>query len=514
ICQPVDLIGQDTLGFNSTFVRLGDSMSVRNEVILITYADSLGSNLAELHLLLEKYFRREDGGHAIGGVHVLPFFPSSADRGFAPVRYDEVDPELGSWADIAKLAEHYELTVDFMINHLSRRSPQFEDFLRRKDRSPYAKMFIRYKDFWPNGRPTDGQVELIYKRKPRAPAVEIAFADGTAEEVWCTFDEEQIDLDLRHEVTREFVRASLIDLAERGARIIRLDAFAYSIKKAGTTCFFVEPEIWELLEWARNLLAPFGVEILPEIHEHYSIQQKLADRGYWVYDFALPMLLLHTLYTASNKRLLAWLEICPRKQFTTLDTHDGIGVVDVFGLLSESEIERVRDELFNRQGNAKQVYNTPAYKNLDIYQINCTYYSALGADDDSYLLARVIQFFAPGIPQVYYVGLLAGENDIDLVERTRVGRDINRHRYTSEEVAEEVSRSVVRRLIRLMRFRNSYPAFTGEFHVGEVAHEGELRLSWQSPTALTELTADLKLRTFTIRYRDPDSGDMRLLDGV
>ncbi len=482
--------------------------------MLITYADAMGKNLSELAELLEEHFRRSDGEQALGGVHVLPFFPSSADRGFAPTRYDRVDSAFGDWSDIAKLAEHYELAVDFMINHISRRSPYFEDFVERKDDSDYAGMFIRYKDFWPGGEPTQTQVDKIYKRKPRAPEVEVTFADGSVEKVWCTFDEEQIDLDLTSEVTRAFVRDSLISLAKRGAKLIRLDAFAYSVKKTDTNCFFVEPEVWELLDWVRDLLAPHGVEVLPEIHEHYSIQQKLAEHGYWVYDFALPMLLLHTLYTASNERLLAWLRICPRKQFTTLDTHDGIGVVDVFDLLSEQEIEHVRDQLFSRHGNVKQVYNTAAYNNLDIYQINCTYYSALGGDDDAYILARAIQFFAPGIPQVYYVGLLAGENDIELVERTKVGRDINRHPYTKAEVAENAARPVVKRLKNLMYFRNSYPAFSGEFEIGETSHPDELRLVWRSAEARAELVADLKSFAFTVRYRDMTSGMTKKLDGI
>ncbi|HBG10347.1 MAG TPA: sucrose phosphorylase, partial [Firmicutes bacterium] len=126
--------------------------------------------------------------------------------------------------------------------------------------------------------------------------------------------EEQIDLNIDSPVTREFFRDSLQFLAEKNAAIIRLDAFAYATKKPGTNCFFVEPEVWELLEFTRDLLAPSGVEILPEIHEHYTIQLKLAERGYWVYDFALPMLLLYSLYSGRNERLLHWLRICPRKQ--------------------------------------------------------------------------------------------------------------------------------------------------------------------------------------------------------
>ena len=45
------------------------------------------------------------------------------------------------------------------------------------------------------------------------------------------------------------------------------------------------------------------------------------------------------------------------------------------------------------------------------HQYNCTYYSALHANPRHYLLARAIQFFTPGLPMVYYVGLLAGRND-------------------------------------------------------------------------------------------------------
>lgn len=146
---------------------------------------------------------------------------------------------------------------------------------------------------------------------------------------------------------------------------------------------------------------------------------KLAERGYWVYDFALPMLLLYSLYFGKNERLLNWLRICPRQQFTTLDTHDGIGVVDVHDLLTQEEIEETKEYLFSRGANVKPIYNTPAYNNLDVYHLNCTYYSALGNNDAAYLLARAIQFFTPGIPQVYYVGLLAGENDLELLEKTK-----------------------------------------------------------------------------------------------
>ncbi|HUX11462.1 MAG TPA: sucrose phosphorylase [Spirochaetia bacterium] len=484
-------------------------MSIRNEVVLITYADSLGSNLNELGSILAEHF-----AGAIGGVHLLPFYPSSADRGFAPMEYDSVDRKFGTWADIEQIAKRHWLMVDFMINHISRSSRYFADFIQRKDQSPYAHMFIRYRDFWPSGEPTSEQLDLIYKRKPRAPFVTVDFADGTVEKIWCTFDEEQIDLDLTREVTRSFVRDTLTFLARRGAAVVRLDAFAYATKKAGTTCFFVEPAVWQILDDARSTLEPFDVEVLPEIHEHYSLQVKLAEQGYWVYDFALPMLLLHTLSCGSSARLLNWLRICPRKQFTTLDTHDGIGIADVRDLLSEEEIEGVRARLFAAKANVKRIYSTAIYKNLDIYQINCTYYSALGCSDDAYLIARAIQFFAPGIPQIYYVGLLAGENDISLVEKTRNGRDINRHCYTKSEVDAQVSRPVVRRLINLMKFRNQYPAFDNEVLLGDQDDPRSLVITRTSGKYRTTLTADLITFAFEISYYNTASGKMELLTGV
>jgi sucrose phosphorylase len=268
-----------------------------------------------------------------------------------------------------------------------------------------------------------------------------------------------------------------------------------------------------MLEFARGVVDPLGVEILPEVHEHHSLQLRLADHGYWVYDFALPMLVLQALYEADATNLKAWLLRCPRRQVTTLDTHDGIGVVDVVDLMPQEEIERTKRNLFERGANIKPVYSTAQYNNLDVYQLNCTYYSALGEDAAAYLLARAIQFFAPGIPQVYAVGLLAGANDIELLERTRNGRDINRHNFSVEEVEREVQREVVQRLLTLMRFRSSCPAFEGTFRLEENSAD-QLAMSWDTPTHHAALHADLRSRRFYIEYRDPESGGVRQLEGV
>lgn len=469
-------------------------MKRKNEVMLITYADSMGKNLKDLKMVLDNYYKK-----AIGGVHILPFFPSSADRGFAPMCYDRVDPAFGTFEDVEVLGKDYYLMFDFMVNHISQSSEYFQDFKKNKEESPYKDFFIRYKDFFDGGEPTQEQVDKIYKRKPRAPYIDVLFADGTTEKVWCTFCEEQVDLDVKKEAVKEFIKTTLSEMCKKGASMIRLDAFAYAIKEIDTNCFFVEPDIWNLLHEIEGMVSEHEVEILPEIHEHYSIQLKIAKQGFWIYDFALPVLTLHALYNGTGEYLKQWIEMSPMKQFTTLDTHDGIGIVDVKDLLPDEEIEKTKEQMFSRGANVKKIYNTAAYNNLDIYQVNTTYYSALGNNDDAYILARAIQFFAPGIPQVYYVGMLAGENDIALMEKTKNGRDINRHYYTLEEIEANQQRPVVQRLKELMELRNTHPCFSLEGSIKvEIPEEGLLVIERSYEGHTLTLKADLKKYCFEI----------------
>ena len=473
-------------------------MSVQNKVQLITYPDSLGSNLLELHYVLRRYLRK-----AVGGIHLLPFYPSSADRGFAPLTYTEVDPAFGTWADIECIGREFDLIIDFMVNHISRQSVYFQDYFEKGPDSEYADMFLSFNKLSPTGEISDADLAKVYTRKPRPPYTMVQRSDGSREKLWCTFDYEQIDLDLNSPKTREVLRNFLIHLARTSAKMIRMDAFAYSTIQIGTNCFFLEPDVWDLLEWLNEYLAPFGTTMLPEVHEHYSYHQKIAAKGYWTYDFALPLLVLHTLYHHTSARLKNWLMSCPRKQVTTLDTHDGIGVIDAVDLMTDDEIQQTLEGLDQKGSNTRKTYSGPEYQNLDIYQVNCTYYSALEGNDDSYLAARTIQFFAPGIPQVYYVGLLAGENDIELVEATKNGRDINRHNYSLDEIAREIEKPVVQRLLRLMEFRNTYPAFGGTFVV-EDAPDDQLVLSWRDNPHRTTARIDLNTYRTVIEYYDAD----------
>jgi sucrose phosphorylase len=234
------------------------------------------------------------------------------------------------------------------------------------------------------------------------------------------------------------------------------------------------------------------------VHGHYQAQIDVARQVDWVYDFALPPLILHTLYTRDLAALLRWLEVRPRNAVTVLDTHDGIGVSDAAGdpdrrlpgLLPPDAIDAVVQCIHERSRGESRLASGTSSQNLDSSQINCTFYDSLGRRDDEYLVARAIQCFVPGIPQIYYVGLLAGTNDIELLRRTGVGRDINRRYYTQAEAEEALREPVATSLLSLLRLRNSHPAFQGIFHV-ERSATGQCSLVWEAPGSLARLDLNL-----------------------
>lgn len=479
---------------------------ITNQAMLITYADSLGGDLKILKQVLDTEFEG-----AFGGVHILPFFPSSGDRGFAVIEYDQVDPEFGDWEDIDRLGEHYYLMADFMINHASIRSREFRDYMAKGDKSQFRDMFIHWDEFWPGGEPTEEQMDALYRRKAQGPFLEFTRDDGITVKLWNTFFQEQVDIDPWAEVTQDYYARNLGRLAQH-VPLIRFDAFAYASKKPGTSCFFVEPEVWDVLEIGMRPLREYGTEMLPEIHENYTVQMKMAERGHWVYDFALPMLMLHALYTGRTDRLKHWLEICPRKQFTTLDTHDGIGVVDVAGLLSDEEIDLVSARVNAKIADTRKYIAAPpgmikkGTEGSRQYQLMSSYYSALDEDDDAYLLARITQLYAPGIPQVYYQGALFGENDIESLKAVGDPRAINRHDYTVEEVRERVDLPYVARFLDVLRYRNTCEAFNGDVTIEDGKSPSELVITWTNGSVSSTLTADMSSKAYVIT-ETRDSGE-------
>ncbi|OIJ22431.1 sucrose phosphorylase [Anaerobacillus alkalidiazotrophicus] len=488
-------------------------MAVKNQVQLITYPDSMGGDLKTLNQVLLNHF----SDIFKGGVHILPPFPSSGDRGFAPLTYLEIDPKFGNWEDVREIGENFDVLVDLMVNHISKQSSYFQDFLKKGRKSEYADLFLTIDKIWEDGNPVKEDIDKMFLRRPLPYSTFTIEETGEEEKVWTTFGKtdpsEQIDFDIKSEKVKQLFVDFFTNFKEQNVKIVRLDAVGYVIKKLGTSCFFVEPEIYEFLDWIKELADSLDIELLPEVHSHYSIQYKLADHGCWIYDFILPYRILDTLVNKSSTDLCEYLKDRPEKQFTMLDCHDGIPVKpDLDDLIDTKEARKLVDVCLERGSNLSLILSDEhkAEDGFDVHQIRCTYYSVLNCNDDAYLAARAIQFFAPGVPQVYYVGLLAGENDEENIKETGDGREINRHNYTLEEIEQSLEKETVQRLLELIRFRNEYDAFNGEFTVLNSASD-EVRLSWEKDDKQCTLFIDLNTNKTVIDYIDENGKEVQYI---
>ena len=468
-------------------------------VQLICYPNRLGDNIRDLHQLLNTHF-----AGAVSGLHLLPFYPSNADNGFSPLTHRQVDLAYGCWQDIRQLAAEYDLCADLIINHISDESAEFQDFLQHGYASEYADLFVHIDQ--PQTISHD-DLAKIHIRKEKEPFRQVTFADGSEGRVWCTFTEHQIDLNYAKPAARELMAGYMRFLAAVGVKLFRLDAFGYLTKKIGTSCFMVEPDVYRHLDWFNELAQSLDAGVLPEVHDHTSFQYAISRRHMLCYGFALPPLMLHAMLSNNSVYLKNWLRMCPRNMVTVLDTHDGICIPDVEGVLPDSEIadlvhnlnERSADPVLRR--SALNPHSVGA-----IYQLTCTFYDAMMQNDDAYICARAIQFFCPGIPQVYYVGLLAGINDDALCQLTGEARDINRHYFSLQEVDEAIQKPVVQRLLALMRFRNCYPAFDGHFELNS-SGDDSVCLAWRHGDSDARLFVDLNYKTARITYRDEHTGE-------
>ncbi|MFW6250520.1 MAG: glycosidase, partial [Alkalispirochaetaceae bacterium] len=369
---------------------------IADGVMFNAYPDSCGGNLRETVKLL----RRKEFEGLFSYFYILPsMFQSDLDRGFSVISYD-LNGELARPEDLETLRKMgIELKLDFVLNHLSSQSPQFQDLLEKGDESEYVDAFIDWNKFWEgHGEmseagyiiPDEEYLSVLFMRKPGLPILKVPFPDGSSRFYWNTFYQSddpdsllaQVDLNAESPVVWDFYDATLEKLAAYGGRIVRLDAFAYLHKEVGSSNFFNEPGTWEYLARIRKSADRLGITLLPEIHSRYGdkTHEKLAENGYAFYDFFFPGLVINAIESGDGTYLTDWIREIREKRFSTvnmLGCHDGIPVLDLTGYLPDQTIENTINLITDRGGVVKNLYG-PKGEKISYYQVNATFFSALG----------------------------------------------------------------------------------------------------------------------------------------
>ncbi len=319
----------------------------------------------------------------------------------------------------------------------------------------------------------------------------------------------QMDVNGKCPLVWEWFDSVLKKLSELGASLVRLDAVFALLKQPGKRMNSQGAEAWALLNKIGDMAAKYGMDVLPENHSAHKTgaHRKQWEMGVPTYDYFLPVLLMDAMDLADSQYVYGWAKEqldAGVRCINMLGHHDGIPLRDPRGALPDERVDAAEKRMVERGGRRKCVHNGRDLANteqLEAYQMDIAYYSAIGCDDDKLLLARAVQIFMPGKPQIWYQDLLAGANDLEVFERVpdADNREINRHNYTLEEIKENLKRPVVQKQLELLRFRNTHPAFTKEAKITAEQPDGKsIVLRWEDNGAFAQIRADFAKLTYEI----------------
>nr|WP_298991502.1 alpha-amylase family glycosyl hydrolase [uncultured Polaribacter sp.] len=330
----------------------------------------------------------------------------------------------------------------------------------------------------------------------------------------------QMDVNAKSKLVWDFYEETLKKLSDYGCSILRLDAFAYLHKEIGKSNFFNKPGTWIYLNKIKKIALKNNLTLLPEIHAEYGLHlhDEVAKEGYRIYDFFLPGLMIHTIEKKNNKAIIKWINEIITKNYQTvnmLGCHDGIPVLDLKGkvidgiynkgLLEDSEIEDIMNTIINRGGRVKNLFDAEGNK-ISYYQVNATFFSALGEDEQKLLLARAIQLFMPGIPQIWYLDLFAGKNNYTAANKGGTGshKEINRTNLSKDDIEIGLKKKIVLNQLKLIRIRNTSKAFLGKITINK-SKENHLDIIWNNKNDFAHLTANIETLEFSINYSEKDT---------
>lgn len=445
------------------------------DVILITYGDLIMSQDKRPLRALADFAQKMFGG-LVTTIHLLPFYPYSSDRGFSVIEYGQVDPELGSWNDIADLKKSFKLMFDGVINHCSCQCKWFRRFLGGDPR--YQDFYIAFDS--PDAIPPEDMSKIL---RPRTSPVLSKFdtLDG-AKYVWTTFSRDQVDLNFKARKVLLKIFRILLGYVRHGADLIRLDAVTYLWRELGTTCAHL-PETHEVIKLLRDVLdvvAPH-VALITETNvphdDNVTYFGNGRDEAQMIYNFALPPLVMHTFVTGDSTALTGWAkELVPPTEttafFNFLDSHDGIGLMGARGYLTEPEISNLCDTAKKAGGFVSMKSNGDGSESP--YELNTTWFSALNPPDSDepdqlkvtrFIASRAIALVLRGVPGIYMLSMFAKANDLDAVAKDGVYRSINRSALYEDRLMHmtldrnSLQRKIVSHYLDMLEARGNELAF-------------------------------------------------------
>ncbi len=414
------------------------------DVVLITYGDNIQTtNKNPLQSLFK--FADEYLDQAINIIHILPFYPYSSDDGFSVIDYKKVNPDLGDWKDIEDIGQKFNLMFDLVANHISSESIWFKEYL--KGNPKYDDYFIS----------VDKDADLSSVTRARTHPLLTKFKrKGEEIYLWTTYSPDQIDINLANENVLLEIIDVILFYASKRAGVIRLDAIGHIWKILGTSCINLK-ETHYIIQLIRAILNEVYPDTLLLTQTNVPHKENISyfGNGYnevqLVYQFALPLLVLHTFCTGDASHLLEWasrIENISDKTafFNVLATHDGLGVVPVKAILTDKEIRDIADNIKERGGFVS--YKTAKNGVEEPYEMNSTYYSAIADSKNSeklnikkFIASQAIILSLLGIPGIYIHSLFGTENYLEGVEKTGQRRTINRRKFQYDKLKENLANS-------------------------------------------------------------------------
>lgn len=438
-----------------------------NDACLITYAASIQDD-ERVPLQALAHFLHDYIGPTLSTVHILPFYPSTSDEGFAVSDYRQVDPAYGTWDDITAIAQNYRLGCDAVFNHVSSHHPWFTAFLQGDS---------TYKD-WFVALPPDTDLSSVTRARSHPLLTPFNTDDRGTVHVWTTFSDDQIDLNPRTPAVLCELIDTLFFYIANGATLIRLDAIAFLWKEPGT-CSIHLPQTHDIIRLFRLCVEDVAPHVALLVEANVPHQENISyfgtqsDEAHMVYQFPLPPLVAHAILRQNAAYLQSWIAALepppPGNTFLNfLASHDGIGLRPTTGILDDDERAFLCDTVLARGGRIS--YKTNSDGSSAPYEMNINYLSLLhdGNEDMAirrFLLAHALLCAMPGIPAIYIHSLLGSLNDQDAVKESGQNRAINRARISRAEIDDSLEEPSSRRarvfyaLTHMLRVRKSCDAF-------------------------------------------------------